>query len=97
MASAVPAVTAMNCAGCDNNIFSSSATIYGDPDNLSIDEDQLKRPVNPYGRTKLIVEDMLRDWAAVVNINRRATAKVLQFCWGTLIGAERRGPTQCAW
>ena len=71
---AVSLLTAMNRAGCDNIVFSSSATVYGDPDYLPYDEDHPTRPVNPYGRTKLIVEDMLRDWAAVVDTNRRATA-----------------------
>ena len=42
-------------------VFSSSATVYGDPASLPILEDFPLSVTNPYGRTKLMVEDMLRD------------------------------------
>jgi UDP-glucose 4-epimerase len=42
-------------------VFSSSATVYGDPDSSPIPETAALRPANPYGRTKLMVEDILRD------------------------------------
>jgi UDP-glucose 4-epimerase len=42
-------------------IFSSSATVYGIPQFLPYTEDHPLKPINPYGRTKLVVEDMLRD------------------------------------
>jgi UDP-glucose 4-epimerase len=42
-------------------IFSSSATVYGVPQFLPYTEDHPLKPINPYGRTKLVVEDMLRD------------------------------------
>lgn len=42
-------------------VFSSSATVYGDPQQMPITEDAPLSAVNPYGRTKLIVEDILRD------------------------------------
>jgi len=42
-------------------IFSSSATVYGIPRFLPYTEDHPLSPVNPYGRTKLAIEDMLRD------------------------------------
>ena len=42
-------------------VFSSSATVYGDPQRMPITEDAPLSAVNPYGRTKLIVEDVLRD------------------------------------
>lgn len=44
-----------------NFVFSSSATVYGDPETLPIVEDSSLFVTNPYGRTKLMVEDMLRD------------------------------------
>jgi UDP-glucose 4-epimerase len=44
-------------------VFSSSATVYGDPDTVPIREDFPLRVTNPYGRSKLMVEDMLRDIA----------------------------------
>jgi UDP-glucose 4-epimerase len=43
-------------------IFSSSAAVYGEPDYTPIDENHPCRPTNPYGRTKLMVEDILRDY-----------------------------------
>ena len=42
-------------------VFSSSATVYGDPPTIPITEDTPLAPVNPYGQTKVIVEDILRD------------------------------------
>jgi len=42
-------------------VFSSSATVYGIPDMVPIREDAPLRAINPYGRTKLMIEDMLRD------------------------------------
>ena len=44
-----------------NIVFSSSATVYGDPATVPITEDCSLACTNPYGRTKLIVEDLLRD------------------------------------
>ncbi|CDS07071.1 hypothetical protein LRAMOSA09594 [Lichtheimia ramosa] len=45
-----------------NFVFSSSATVYGEPDVIPVDETARVGPVtNPYGRTKLFVEEMLRD------------------------------------
>ncbi len=46
-------------------VFSSSATVYGDPASVPIREEFPLSATNPYGRTKLIIEDMLRDvWRA---------------------------------
>lgn len=42
-------------------IFSSSATVYGDPDSVPIKEDFPTRTTNPYGASKLMVEDIYRD------------------------------------
>ena len=42
-------------------VFSSSATVYGDPGVVQYTEDLPLKPVNVYGRTKLMVEDILRD------------------------------------
>lgn len=47
--------------GVKDLVFSSSATVYGDPDSVPISEDSPLRATNPYGRTKLIIEDILRD------------------------------------
>jgi UDP-glucose 4-epimerase len=45
-------------------VFSSSATVYGEPERLPIDESHTLRPANPYGKTKLMVEHVLADVAA---------------------------------
>lgn len=50
--------------GVKNLVFSSSATVYGDPEKVPIDEGAGLGPTNPYGRTKLMIEDILRDLQA---------------------------------
>lgn len=45
-------------------VFSSSATVYGDPARLPITEDMPLSATNPYGQTKLMIEQMLRDISA---------------------------------
>ncbi|MCD6292474.1 MAG: UDP-glucose 4-epimerase GalE [Deltaproteobacteria bacterium] len=50
--------------GVKNLVFSSSATVYGDPEKVPIDEQADLGPTNPYGRTKLMIEDILRDLQA---------------------------------
>lgn len=50
-------------------VFSSTAAVYGIPDSDVISEDHPLRPVNPYGHTKLAMENMIRDYAAAYNIN----------------------------
>jgi len=58
-------LTAMSNAECDNIVFSSSATVYGDPQYLPYDEEHPTNPVNPYGRTKLMIENIIHDWTKV--------------------------------
>ena len=52
---------AMREAGVTRLVFSSSATVYGEPQYLPFTEAHPLAPANPYGRTKLMVEEMLRD------------------------------------
>jgi UDP-glucose 4-epimerase len=52
---------AMQACGVKTLVFSSSATVYGNPQRLPLTEDHPLSATNPYGRTKLVVEDMLRD------------------------------------
>jgi UDP-glucose 4-epimerase len=54
---------AMAAAKVTSLIFSSSATVYGDPRYLPIDENHPLAPTNPYGRTKLQIEQILEDLA----------------------------------
>ncbi len=53
---------AMQRAAVSRFIFSSSATVYGDPDSVPIREDFPTGATNPYGRSKLMVEQILADW-----------------------------------
>ena len=53
----------MAAAGVFRLVFSSSATVYGDPRSVPIREDFPLQATNPYGRSKLIIEDMVRDMA----------------------------------
>ncbi|MDA8164037.1 MAG: UDP-glucose 4-epimerase GalE, partial [Desulfobacteraceae bacterium] len=56
---------AMAEAGVKTIIFSSSATVYGDPATVPILEDFPLSATNPYGRTKLMIEEIMRDlWVA---------------------------------
>jgi UDP-glucose 4-epimerase len=51
----------MQNAECHNFVFSSSATVYGDPRAVPINESAPLCPTNPYGQTKLMSEQVLRD------------------------------------
>lgn len=52
----------MRAHGIDKFIFSSTAAIFGDPQYVPIDEAHPKVPINPYGRSKWFVEQMLEDY-----------------------------------
>jgi UDP-arabinose 4-epimerase len=47
--------------GVTNFVFSSSAAVYGQPTTVPIPEEHLKLPLHPYGKSKLMVEEMLQD------------------------------------
>ena len=53
----------MKVFGCHNIIFSSTCATYGNPAYLPIDEQHVQNPINPYGATKLMVENILRDYS----------------------------------
>ena len=85
---------AMDAAGARKIIFSSSATVYGDPQYLPYDESHPTEPVNPYGRTKLMVEQILSDWCAAESM--RGAISLRYFNPGGahpsgLIGEDPRG------
>lgn len=56
--------------GVKNLVFSSSATVYGDPHSVPINEGFPLQATNPYGRTKLFIEEILRDVSVADNLNR---------------------------
>ena len=51
--------------GCKKIVFSSSATVYGNPEKLPITEDFPLHTTNPYGTTKLMIEDILKKYDGV--------------------------------
>src|ERR1700722_10521986 len=51
----------MKEAGVERFVFSSTCATYGNPDHVPITEDEKKAPVSPYGRSKLMVEQILAD------------------------------------
>lgn len=53
---------AMRAKGVQRFIFSSTAATFGDPQYMPIDECHPQQPINPYGRTKLMVEQLLADY-----------------------------------
>lgn len=57
-------LAACQARGIDKIVFSSSCATYGIPAQLPIREDTPQQPINPYGRTKLVCEQMLRDYGA---------------------------------
>jgi UDP-glucose 4-epimerase len=74
-------------AGVRHFIFSSTAATYGIPDIVPVSEDAPKRPINPYGMSKLMTEHMLADVAAAHPIN---------FCalrYFNVAGADPQGRT----
>lgn len=63
VAGTVTLLQALQQAGVKRFVFSSSATVYGDPQTVPITEDAPLSATNPYGRSKLIVEQILGDFA----------------------------------
>jgi UDP-glucose 4-epimerase len=55
-------LAAMEDFGVRTLVFSSSATVYGDPASVPIQENFPRSATNPYGRSKLMVEEILADW-----------------------------------
>ena len=62
VANTLTLLSAMREAGVDRFIFSSTAAIFGTPQYVPIDERHPRAPINPYGRTKNVVEDVLGDY-----------------------------------
>ena len=82
----------MSKAECNNIVFSSSATVYGDPKYLPYDEEHPTNPVNPYGRTKLIIENIITDWTKV-DSKRKGTFSDISTLW-ELMSLAKLGKNQ---
>ncbi|MBQ3640752.1 GDP-mannose 4,6-dehydratase, partial [bacterium] len=48
--------------GVNKIVFSSTAAVYGEPDYTPIDENHPTKPINPYGKTKLMIENIMDDY-----------------------------------
>lgn len=84
---------AMKRTGVDRIVFSSSCATYGIPQALPIGEEALQNPINPYGRTKLACEWMIRDFGAAYGL-RGAMLRYFNACGADPDGelAERHDP-----
>ncbi len=79
-------LAAMSEAKCNNIVFSSSATVYGIPEYLPYDEMHPTNPVNPYGKSKLIIENIINDWT---NTDKKRTGTILRYF--NPVGAHESG------
>lgn len=78
-------------AGVGRFVFSSTAAVYGIPETFPVDEEAPTRPINPYGRSKLMTEWMLRDAAAAHGL------RVVALRYFNVAGADPQGRTgQCS-
>jgi UDP-glucose 4-epimerase len=75
---------AVEC-GVKHFIFSSTAAVYGDPEQNPVTEDESLKPVSPYGRSKLMVEWMLADTAAAHDL------KYVVLRYFNVAGADPKG------
>lgn len=84
--SAITVLKAMNKFNVKNFVFSSSATVYGLPESVPIREDFPLSPTNPYGRIKLMIEQMLTDIS-----NADPTMNIVIFRYFNPAGAHESG------
>jgi UDP-glucose 4-epimerase len=70
---------------CKKFIFSSSAAIFGNPEYLPIDEGHPKQPINPYGKSKLMVEEILKDFDMAYGL------KYVSFRYFNAVGHDPEG------
>lgn len=78
-------LTAMEIAGVDKFIFSSTAAVYGQPEKVPIQENDRKFPINPYGQTKYAVERMCH-WQANAGKLKYAALRYFNACGAGLDG-----------
>ena len=69
VAGAICLLGAMRACGIDRLVFSSTAAVYGLPERQPITEATASAPINPYGATKLMIEQVLRDYAKAYGLN----------------------------
>jgi UDP-glucose 4-epimerase len=62
-ANSIQLLHAMKDAGVQKLVFSSTAAVYGEPEKTPITEDQARNPINPYGKSKMMTEMAIEDFA----------------------------------
>src|SRR5690554_6515811 len=77
---------AMQAAGVSRLVFSSSATVYGDAKTSPVNEQAPLSVTNPYGRTKLVMEQLIEDWCA-----SQGTASAILLRYFNPVGAHPSG------
>ena len=85
-------LAAMETAGVEKFVFSSTAAVYGIPKDIPITEDSPKEPINPYGQTKLAVERMCHYQSRTGKL-RYAVLRYFNACGagnGTRLGEDHR-------
>lgn len=84
---------AMRATPCRRVVFSSTCAVYGEPASVPITEATPANPINPYGRTKLVCEGMLRDYGAAYGI-RSVALRYFNACGADASGeiGELRDP-----
>jgi UDP-glucose 4-epimerase len=83
-ANALNLIEACVDGGVPNLLFSSTAAVYGIPENIPVDESSLLRPINPYGVSKMMVEQMLKDVARA-----QSTFNYIALRYFNVAGAEK--------
>lgn len=86
-AGALSVLRCMKKTGCSKIVFSSTAATYGDPQYTPIDEGHPQIPINPYGKSKLFIEHILKDFDSAYGI-KYAALRYFNAC-----GADEDGET----
>ena len=71
--------------GVGKIVFSSTAATYGEPEYVPIDEAHLQKPINPYGRSKLMIENMMDDYDMAYGI------RSVRLRYFNVVGADSEG------
>ena len=74
---AISLLKAMDASNCRQIVFSSSATVYGEPLYLPYDEKHPLSPINPYGRTKFFIEEIIKDWTKTSDNKKAILLRIL--------------------
>jgi len=69
VANTIDLLNTMRLNNINNFIFSSTCATYGVPTSLPIFEDMEQKPINPYGRSKLMIENIIEDYRSAYNLN----------------------------